>query len=81
VFEVLENSNNKWLRVHTISDDYTGWLDEKQVQLIAHTTFKEMSAGRLFPCREKWARRKQVPRHTIVCQEVRSRFLRVIFSP
>jgi hypothetical protein len=45
VFEVLENSNNKWLRVHTISDDYTGWVDEKQVQLIAHAAFKEMSTA------------------------------------
>ncbi|MBA3647038.1 MAG: C40 family peptidase [Chitinophagales bacterium] len=43
VFEILEN-REKWTKVHTYSDNYIGWINEKQYQPISSTVYKELTS-------------------------------------
>ena len=47
--EVQERSK-QWLRVRTFADNYTGWIDEKQVQPITPKQFKELNTAGSICC-------------------------------
>ena len=42
-FEILENQKN-WLKIKLAFDDYEGWIDEKQIQLIEKFDFEKLNA-------------------------------------
>lgn len=44
VVEVQERVK-QWVRVHTYWDNYSGWIDEKQIQPINIKTFRELTTG------------------------------------
>ncbi len=41
-FEILEQLK-QWFRIRLQYDDYEGWIDSKQLQLISETSFKQLS--------------------------------------
>jgi cell wall-associated NlpC family hydrolase len=42
-FEILEQTK-QWSRIKTQYDDYEGWIDSKQLQLISESSFNQLSA-------------------------------------